>query len=325
MQDTDLPDPKPEEIKSPLAREEHLFRLLYGVTIFAILYTSIHKLWVPLFLRFTEVSQVAYQEINYWFLPAFLLLAHLLRKRQLGPVGSFLCGLLIVHGAWELWLIMQGKLVGWLQISHLLGSAPLALVSIAWLTMARKRSPKKWWGWVGAVVATFVIALPFFFGEPNNIPPSTGTSIGFDPGVPKLSDAAACGEKAFWTDLSEVGAISKRVELSLGTCGFQPALSRLDFFHGFRITNELDRNANIHILVYQLDGRKRGFNRILKSKESLHLHRGNFQVNAEEFVLLFSDALPESGASALFPNGQMGRRKVTRSPIGISSLDGVNE
>ena len=327
MVDHDLPEPKERNLTTPQQKEERLFSVLYSLTVFAVLYSSIHKLWIPLFLKFTSVSQLSYQEVDFWIVPAFAFWGHLRRHRNLSWFGTFLCGTLIVHGVFEMWFISEGKYFGWLEISHLLSAAPLALLSIGWLSLARDRKPQPIAGWAGVFLSILIsVASSYdfrnlFLGGPKTEDAQQEIRLEFNPGVPRLQRADECGQQAFWVSLVDYPNREARTEIQLSKCGLAPAMSRMDRFYGFSVLNKLPTSANIHILVFRPDGQKRGFNRILRSYEKLELHRGNFNIANDEYLMIYSDSTPGAGITALFPNDQKGLFKVTRTPLQVMPIN----
>jgi hypothetical protein len=327
MVDSDLPDPEEIRITSPKQLEGRFFKILYSLTVFAVLYSSVHKIWIPLFLKFTDVNQAAYKEIDFWFVPAFFLWWHLHTTKSLGKFGSLLCGALIVHGILDLWMISLGRYFGWLQISHLLSSVPLALISIGWLTMAPDRKPYSVAAW-GGVFLGVLLALTlsdelrsFCMGTTPKPEIAVQKLPDSDPGVPQLARSNICGRKAFWLDLKDYPDFNGRTEIMLEDCGFSPAFHRLDSSFGFLVSNQTGKAANIHLLVFQPDGRKRGLNRILRTHEKWELHPGQFDLGDNEYLMIYSDTAADAGVTAMVPNDQTGGLKITRSPLLIAPLN----
>jgi hypothetical protein len=143
----------------------------------------------------------------------------------------------------------------------------------------------------------------------------------FKPGVARLEAADLCGQKEFWLKPGDFSKAQARSEITVSKCGFAPALTRIDRFFGFSIRNQLAQPADIQILIFQPDGQKRGFDRILKPNERLDLHRGNFSIGEKESVMILSRATPAAGISALVPNDQEDLLKVTSTPPEMIVID----
>ena len=144
----------PEPIRRVYTEEERLrrrWRLWRVVLMFLACYSLIHKLIIPLSLKFTVLRLGPYSKIDPMFLYLLVLYYSFRPAVQLTGFLSFLAGIGIAHGCAELVLVSLGYTVGWLAISHLLSSLPLALVCTI-LMSQRKLGRQLKSAWVGALI-----------------------------------------------------------------------------------------------------------------------------------------------------------------------------
>ncbi len=154
--DTDLPEP----VRHPLSDEEkrrRQNRVLQAGLYFAIGYSLVHKLFVPFFLSFTALHGTVYAKIDTWALHS-LLLAFFLFRPGTGAVLSALAGMSLSYGAYEIVEAISGKLVGWLVISRLISSIPIALCC-AFLLGSTVFPVRGKYAWLGALSTLAALAL----------------------------------------------------------------------------------------------------------------------------------------------------------------------
>jgi len=122
----DLPDPK-----RPAATPQRTEAVRWDVRIALLglitFYASLHKLFIPLFLKFTRLGDSPYARVDLGLVHA-LLLFHAISKRRIGHWAGFLIGMGIVMALAEVLRVATGKTVGWLAVSRLLSSLPIGAV-----------------------------------------------------------------------------------------------------------------------------------------------------------------------------------------------------
>lgn len=127
----DLPEPRKIEI-TPEERLVRQRKVISALLWLVVGYAFIHKIGVPLVLKFTRLSTSPYAEIDLWFFwPLALALA--LRRKEFS-LASFLAGGGILYAFVDIVLSVRGVYPGWLGISKILSAAPFGGVCIAFLT-----------------------------------------------------------------------------------------------------------------------------------------------------------------------------------------------
>jgi len=152
---TDLPEPK-RRVLTPaeaLARER---KLLTTLAILAVAYSCLHKLLVPIALKGTALATSPYSKIDVWWAHSAALLFCLCYLPQTERLLSLLAGAGVVYGAVETAEAFLGHLPGWLAISRLLSSIPIAGICIAILT-SRRFPVRPGYAWAGVGISGFVL------------------------------------------------------------------------------------------------------------------------------------------------------------------------
>jgi len=293
--DYDLPEPRPRGTLSETEFLEHRWKLWRTLFVFAVLYGTLHKVFIPLFLTLTTVLVRDYTQVDFWALPGLMLGAHLLRRSRLGRWGSLLAGVLVGYAAWETRSIAIGAHHGWLAWSHALSSLPQGLMAIVLLSLAgRGRDLRFAWG--GALFAIcFLMLGDFLAPTPQAVPSSTHASGEL---LPKL-DSLACGAQAFRVERHEVARVS---QLRLKGCGFSPPYLRVDSKKKLMLVRDEATAMNLRIVFYNRNGqRHRQSNRILRLTDSnVELSELSFS-DGEIAAVLFSDAQPSFGKVLVLP------------------------
>lgn len=152
---TDLPEPKRRILSAEesLARER---RLLITVATLAVVYSCLHKFLVPIALKATALALTPYARIDWWWAHSVALLACLYFLPQTQRLLSVLAGAGVVYGAVEAAEAYLGHLPGWLAISRLLSSIPIAGLCIAILTGGRF-PVRPAFAWAGAAISVFLL------------------------------------------------------------------------------------------------------------------------------------------------------------------------
>jgi len=151
----DLPEPR----RLALSAEERGRRereLLITLTTLAGGYSLVHKLAVPLVLKATALSTSPYSRVDWWWAHTVALLACLYLLPQTTSLLSVLAGAGIVYAAVETIEAYLGLLPGWLAVSRLLSSIPIAGLCIAILTSGRFPIRPRY-VWAGTLVAALVL------------------------------------------------------------------------------------------------------------------------------------------------------------------------
>jgi hypothetical protein len=153
MTPVDLPEPRrlSRAPRDPVRSLELCLAFLWLVA----LYAFVHKLAIPVFLRFAAGRSVG---IDPWFIHPWLLLSGIKRAGALSPATSFLAGAGIAQGVFEAIAAFNGVYRGWAVFSHLLSSIPISVVCVALLTgpLAGKSAPLAWIGALAAAVGALL-------------------------------------------------------------------------------------------------------------------------------------------------------------------------
>lgn len=158
----DLPEPVRRKIS---AEEAHARQWRMATTAYGLVtaYTLLHKLIIPLALKFTALRGTAYAKVDFWFLHSVTLLYVLRRPTLSAAALSLLCGGGIAYGVVEIGELMLGRLAGWHVFSRMLSSLPVALFCIL-ILIQQSKSRSTALAWLGAI-ATFAYFGFIIFGR----------------------------------------------------------------------------------------------------------------------------------------------------------------
>ena len=313
MVDVDLKEPPPRSTKDPHLKWKALKALLF----FAVAYSFIHKAAVPLFLKFTTLTRPEYAQLDFWVIPQLILVASLWSSNRLKVWDSFLAGALVIHAVMEAFFAFTGRSVGWLQFSHLLSSWPVAGVCIAMLSSSQSgRSQSR--AWAGALSATLlIVVLMGFENDPSDKGARDLVAKPTEASQPALTSPVwnqqVCGQQDIYVDFSQIRSVAPADRIEVMDCGFYPA--RFIVAEPFvTVVNQLDRAINLHLVIRDVSGSKRNLNHLLTAGSEHRFELKNLR--ADSAVVLFSDQLPQLGASVLYHRGAQGRWLATpRAPF----------
>jgi hypothetical protein len=308
--DRDLPDPSPRVYASTEEHLRHRWKMGFALFCAAVAYSTVHKLFVPLVLSRTNVLVSQYAQIDYGFIPAWILLVWLWRRNTLERVGSALSGLLIVYAAWEAKNILQGHYVGWLVLSHFLSSIPVGLGALYLMTFSG-RGRILWAAWVSA---GFTLAVLLAVPEQFETSAPMGTIASQHHADERLLELkpASCGVGAFEVLSSNILGTLSGGEIGVSACGFSPQALWADADTA-TLRSQLTQMLNVHVTFYTEKGKKlRHINRILPSGQALSLE-SIAPRDDEAMGLIFSDSSRSGGVVLLLSprlKGRAGRVRV---------------
>jgi hypothetical protein len=294
-EDRDLEDPAPRQYRSAADLREHYWKLLCTLFYVAVLYSSVHKLVIPLFLSQTRVLNERYAQVDFWFIPIWILAAWLFKEKRLKKVGSLLAGFVVTYAAWDLRNILTGVHPGWLAWSHALSSLPVGLLALFLLARGdRERSLLS--AWSGAVFCGLFIFSCFFlapsFAPRAVLEPKQDLDRSTIESVAILSETS-CGLNEFRVSLRDI--LKRQNTLQVRRCGFYPQSFVLGSGSALQVRSELESTLNVHVIFVDTQGkRRRHRNRILKARESFVWSDFEFQEN-EIGALVFSDSRRDLG------------------------------
>ncbi|MEZ4751807.1 MAG: hypothetical protein R3B54_14605 [Bdellovibrionota bacterium] len=309
MAERDLPEPKPRQYS---AEERRLRRqnLLITLLGFCTAYAQLHKLIIPLFLKLTPLHSNPYSHVDIWFLHSLVLFIVLKKTRKLGPFGSFLAGIGILYGIFEIYEVFLGRLVGWLAFSRLLSSVPISFCCGLLMTV-KDIDRRLGYAWAGtALLALFLIPQESHYW---------GTKSAAQQEIPKPADLQekrrafiVCGaNEVHWDEESQkfFNSHAPSYAIEIRDCGFYPAISRLG--QTLSVSNRTDQALNLHYLAYRNGKQSASWNVVLKPRQRL-----TKELETAEAAIVYSDSLPGAGLSALL--GETKENWIwTRSPIGV--------
>ncbi len=144
----------PEPVRRPVTpQSEQASRWDLRVALLGIItaYAALHKLVIPLFLRFTRLSDTSYAQVDTSLVHA-LLLFHAVLRRRVGRYLGFLIGAGIVLAGVEIAHVATGQTGGWLAFSRLLASIPIGAVCLSAASTPEFKG-NGLWALAGAAVA----------------------------------------------------------------------------------------------------------------------------------------------------------------------------
>lgn len=151
----DLPEPARPEY-SVHERSRRRWQLWVTFFLFFAFYSVLHKLLIPLGLKFTSLADSPYAKIDYKFIYAIVLWASLRRANGPTPWVAGLLGAGVVYAIFECYAVYSGYLVGWSAVSKLLSSVPIAIGCGIQLSHQSFKMFHRF-AWVGAVAASLFL------------------------------------------------------------------------------------------------------------------------------------------------------------------------
>lgn len=288
--DFDLPNPKPRRSLSEEEYKQHRISLYKKLFVFSVLYGSLHKIIIPLFLSQTSVLVRDYTLIDPWALPSLILAFYIIRFKRFDGVASLLAGFLIAYAVWDALAIFNGEHRGWLAWSHAISSLPQAFMAIVLLS-AHDRTRSLRSAWIGAAIAV-VVFVAMKVTSPGQQELNDLTTPKVETTLPEIGQEA-CGAQEFEMSLRKIRNFES---IQLQDCGLTPAVFL--FKTGAVPTfNRTTKGAiNLHFVFYDSTGtRRRQTNRILKPSESQSLLAEMKFNHGEMAAVLYSDTAPQIG------------------------------
>lgn len=304
----DLPEPR-----RPAFNPEERQRRTRGVFLIFLyvlcVYSLVHKVAIPVVLKFTLLSSTPYAHIDAAALLPVLVL-YFFRKGNLGWIGSLLAGASIAYGGAESYLILKGQYPGWLGVSRFLSSVPLSIWCIAVLTGGMVK-PVVWSAWSGAMVILLAARFPLLSSRPPSL---VRASVAVT--VPSASnEGMECRPLVLQVRPTPLPLLTA---LDIGNCGFTPKLASLAP-ETLRVTNSLGDPVNLHLVISKGDGPLRaGGNWMVPSKETLVLRLP--KLSDGEVGMWYSDTHPQLGIAGGFSAGLEGNVELTRQPLKIKRV-----
>jgi hypothetical protein len=301
--DHDLPDPPPTQYRSPEEQREHRWKMAWALFTFSLIYSLIHKIFVPLFLSRFPVLVKEYTELDFWFVPALMLWIGVLWHKKLGVWGSFWAGATLAYMGLEAFQILSSNYVGWLLWSRALSSVPVGLMAIYLMTFTEKNRILSWSG-LGAL-----LLVPVFLWTHTQKPEfhhEDPQSYAEDRERVWLNAQTSCGLSVYsvaWGNtvpllVSRFDNQKKQNLLELQECGFAPQVLVLDQ-EPLELRRDVDLRMNGHLLFFSKDFKKsRNWNQILAQEKQVKIPQSLFQQH-EVLALFYSDMRPDLGIVVL--------------------------
>jgi hypothetical protein len=303
--DVDLPEPPERSALAGEAAAARRLRLALALLLFAALYSSIHKLWLPLFLRTTSLRATSYAHVEFAFLLGLALWYWLRRGGRLGAVGSTVAGALVGLAALEAWAVFDGRYLGWLALSHALSSWPLGAVALALFALPSIEG-RLLWAWIGAAAASVAWFGQATYQDRVASSPVAAVSSRLEGAPGPSPPARTCGARSVELTVAEEVASSDRLEIR--ECGFFPSVMAWPESGRVRVFNASPRAANVHLRVGGL-----GWNLLVPAGAEV-LSPASPGLASEEAAFVYSDARPDAGLSVLARPNRTSDWRFSRQP-----------
>lgn len=296
--DIDLPDPKPRAKLSNEDYQKHRYVLYKNLFLFAVLYGTLHKVLIPLFLSQTTVLIREYAEIDYWFIPG-LVLAFVIVKKGFSKIASFMAGVLITYAAWEARAIFLGEHKGWLLWSHALSSLPQGLMALVLLT-SQKQTRSVLMAWLGSGLCLLLLVVAYGFNNNKAVLDSPSHRVEINKALPN-----ECGLHEYMVQVSEL-SLSK--EIHIKDCGFSPLAMRFLSDADLVIKRSSVSPLNIHIIYFDVNGKRtRQSNRVVTSR-GLMVPVSELKFDSKEVAaILYSDTATHLGHVVILSESHSGK------------------
>lgn len=303
----DLPDP----VRTNYSEEERRYRqwrLLVIFIQFVTFYACLHKLFIPITLKFTSLSETPYADIQPSLVLALFFSLLTSNSKSNNARISFLAGVLIVFGVSEIYQTSIHRVSGWFAFSRLLSAVPLAVAS-GYAMSRRSFQGKVRHAWLGATLflAVFVIR-EWHFSERTPVPSLNQTAIPhFSPAVhPNL----LCGAQDLRVSTVTGNPLERKVKIA--DCGFSPS-TVLTGEEPIEFENTTDRAVNLHLLVFDGEKKKTAWNLLVPPHG--RLLGTKIVLTPNQIGLLYSDNFPGLGLVAIRPISLTKNWVLTRKPL----------
>lgn len=303
---TDLPEP----LRTALSSEERTYRqwrLLSNFSQFVAFYACIHKIFIPLVLKFTSLVQTPYSHIQYSVLLPVVFSFSVFASTENNSWISLLSGAGLVFGIDEVYQTFIGRHQGWFAFSRLLSSIPFAFC--CGVAMSRQSFKGRMsFAWIGAFSL-----LAFISARELKLSGTRGTDLlKNEVNVTRelIEESAACG--AMQAHISpETNALSSKV-IRIANCGLHPSLIELKD-KVFQLKNETSESTNFHLIYFDGNRKVSGWNVLLPPQTSVF--SPPVQLKGNRVGVLYSDSNPKAGLTVFVNEPFRGNFKVTRKPL----------
>lgn len=312
MSQSDLPEPKVVILSAEEQNARHWYLISTFVT-FVAGYSVIHKLLIPFFLKFTQVTKTPYSQVDPYFIHAVLLAYLLTKERRNTKLVSLLCGFGVIYGITEIAHTAQGLYEGWLAVSRLLSAVPLAIAS--GYVMSQPSAERSFsMAWFGALVGIGSFFAPVLTTTKKETSPEVGTQLESRKLVGVNQE---CGNSQLNLDLSLDYPETSEIVIK-PDCGLKPAIIRSKD-ETLTVSNQTQTPINIHLMVFERDKQSSRWNMMVPPGTSLKtpkLPKGGLEVG-----FLYSDNTPVAGVVGLvFIKEKVAKRfYISRSPLRIQA------
>jgi hypothetical protein len=302
----DLPEPAPRLLttEQKLARRWRLFVVMLS---FVAIYAVLHKLLLPSILSLTVLRESPYSKIDWWFIYPVVLTLFVQRSARSDPFISFLAGIGILYGIYEIYETMQGRNTGWLAFSRLLSSIPLA-ISCGYLMTQRGLGGSLLWAWAGVLSLTGWIGYRelSFLSSPK--PPSLAMSSSTT--RPRLLEThSRCGARELEVAPSDGEEVT---QLRISDCGLIPSI--ISIAEGtLEIVNERAEAVTLHLVSSKGKRLKTDWNLSIPARSKMMSKR--IRITPGTIAMLYSDSQTDVGITALRSPQQIDTWVLRRKPI----------
>jgi len=316
VSNNDLPEPQQTVFTDEEKKLRH-WQLMSTIVTFIAAYATLHKLLIPLFLKFTSVTKTPYAEIDILFLHPLCLAFLLQKKKNNTKLISSLCGFAVAYGVYELIQVTQGNYEGWLAVSRLLSALPLAVSAGYIMSQASpgRSFPMAWLGAVGVAVLLFLNSTP---SQIQPKAPVEEVAQDEDP-IRQLNPVnQECGNAQLVINRNETYPTTNEIIID-EPCGLRPAVISPSL-ESLKVVNQTNRPINIHLMVFSSDKLSSRWNIMAIARTTVETPKLSF--SPDEFGVIFSDNTPEVGLTALVFNSEktIGRFQISRSPLKVRPL-----
>jgi hypothetical protein len=312
----DLPEPSPHSEGGE--EGARAFDLWLTALLFVTLYSSLHRLWVPAFLKFTPLQGSPYAQIDLSFVLGLLLWRRAAQKRFCDLGCALLAGALVGWSLFEFWNVAAGNFPGWLGLSHAISSLPLGAVAFFAFRWARGLQSFVY-AWVSALAAIAIWASASRFMPFSELSRADrGVSA---PSVKEsqvvAGDNASCGALQLRLDPTLRLRSLSGAMVEVQDCGLAPSTLRLQG-DSISFSNPRDRSLNLHLMIFSPGRAPRQVgNWVLAPRR--RLQRKVPLLGPNEVLLLYSDNEPKVGLSVLWQGTHESEIwSAQRFPLGFS-------
>lgn len=309
MNTVDLPEPTRPNFSEEEKLNRHwdlLVVFLTGVAGYAVL----HKLVIPVTLSFTALKGTPYAQVDWWFIHPVVLAYFLQTCRRNNGDISFLAGMAIVYGVYEIYEATQGRHIGWLAFSRLLSAVPLAIGSGYLMAQSRLggNAPAAWFGALLLLIifSTREIEILHRVAVPTLSKAQTE--------VPRQMPAGeyqGCGVQELIVPAG--GRVVSGASIKIVDCGFSPVILALQN-GSLEVSNLRGQASNLRLFIHEKGRTQTKWNILIPahSKVSRQTILGPDAVG-----MLISDSFPQSGIVAIVPAKTSADWAFKRKPISI--------